>query len=105
MKLERKAQGLKQADIAERVTALGVPLTQPAIATIESGKQERISLKAALAIAAVLDVPLERLYQEPLDFKDWVIAREEDSDVTESLAWLRTWRKARRKSTQQEEAA
>ena len=95
----RVAKGLKQSDIAERVSALGVPLSQPAVGMIESGKSDRISLRAAVAIAAALDVSLEELYQEPLDFKDWVIALKEDPEVTRSLAWLRTWRKSRLKQS------
>ncbi len=99
----RRAQGLKQSDLAEGVTALGVPLSQPAIAMIESGKTERISLGAALAIAAVLDVPLEDLYRARLDWTDFLVAREEEPGITESLAWLRTWRKARRNATRREQ--
>ena len=99
MREMRRALGLKQSDIAEHVSALGVPLSQPAVGMIESGKSDRISLRVAVAIAAVLDTPLEQLYQEPLDFKDWVIALEEDPEVTRSLAWLRTWRKSRLKQS------
>lgn len=95
----RKAKGLKQSDIAEQVSALGVHLSQPAVGMIESGKSDKVSLRVALAIAAVLDTPLERLYQEPLEFKAWSVAKQEDPDVSESLAWLRTWRKSRLKHT------
>lgn len=51
----RKALGLTQRQLVERLGAAGMPMNQAAVARIESGTR-KVSLDEAIAIAAVLDI-------------------------------------------------
>lgn len=55
----RKARGLTAAQLAERCTELGLPISRSKIANMENGRarQEGISVAEVSIIAAALDVP------------------------------------------------
>ena len=112
----RDRRGVSQRELKRRLKKLGVPISQSAIALIETGQPSRpgqktprkVSLDEAVAIAAALDVPPEQLYREPLDRETYEaveMARAEDPGIREELAWLRVWEKQRRQqhSTQEED--
>lgn len=111
----RDRRGMSQRDLERELKKLGVPISQSAIALIETGQPSRpgqktprkVSLDEAVAIAAALDVPLDDIYREPLDRKTYEAveyARVEEPGISPDLAWLRIWAKQRRReqSTQKE---
>ena len=57
----RKARGLSQRDVAERLADLGVTMHQTAIAKIEKGDR-RVTIEDALLLAFVLDVAPVNLF-------------------------------------------
>ena len=59
----RRARGMTQAELAERVTDTGLPFHQQTVVKIEKG-QRPVRLREADAIATVLDVELDTLVTE-----------------------------------------
>jgi transcriptional regulator with XRE-family HTH domain len=95
LKAAREAAGLSQRDLAQRVSAHGVPMTQPAIALIEGGRPAKrgqrargVSLDEAVTIAAVLRIPPERLYayRVPATWEDFLVA-EAEADHPDDVRW------------------
>jgi transcriptional regulator with XRE-family HTH domain len=60
----REAQGLRQEDLAERITKLGYPMNRVTLAKIEAGgtRTGNASLTEVLMLAAALDVPPPLLF-------------------------------------------
>jgi transcriptional regulator with XRE-family HTH domain len=57
----RKARGMTQQELAARISRLGVPIHQTAIARVESGKRE-LTLAEAFQFAYALDVAPVHLF-------------------------------------------
>ncbi|MFC1417791.1 helix-turn-helix domain-containing protein [Streptacidiphilus cavernicola] len=69
--LERQARGWSTTELAQRMTAAGVPLNQSAVWRIESGTPRRkISLDEALGFSKVFELPLEDLMAPPQEGLD-----------------------------------
>jgi transcriptional regulator with XRE-family HTH domain len=66
MRLLREARGISQAEIATRVTRLGVPLPQQTIARIETGKR---ALRLEV-IARALSSDLLEMVSDPVEVRD-----------------------------------
>jgi transcriptional regulator with XRE-family HTH domain len=60
MRLLREAHGVSQAEVAARVTRMGVPLPQQTIARIETGKRS-LRLDEAAAIARALNSTVQEM--------------------------------------------
>jgi transcriptional regulator with XRE-family HTH domain len=69
MRLLREARGISQAEIATRVTRLGVPLPQQTIARIETGKRA-LRLDEAEVIARALSSDLLEMVSDPVEVRD-----------------------------------
>ncbi|MFD5218061.1 helix-turn-helix domain-containing protein [Streptomyces tendae] len=69
MRLMREARGISQAEVAARVTRMGVPLPQQTIARIETGKRS-LRLDEAAAIARALNVELPDLMSAPVEVRN-----------------------------------
>ncbi|MGW7706318.1 helix-turn-helix transcriptional regulator [Streptomyces sp. NPDC054771] len=66
MKLLREARGLSQAEIATRLSRMGVAVPQQTIARIETGKRS-LRLDEATAIARALNADLLDMVQDPVE--------------------------------------
>lgn len=81
MKFFRAARGISQAELARRLTALGIKLDDSAITRTERGTRP-IRVNELAAIAAVLDVSVPSLLQEtPMPEVAFQIARQEVADL------------------------
>lgn len=69
MRLLREARGISQAEIAARVTRMGMALPQQTIARIETGKRS-LRLDEATAIARALSVDLFDMLSDPVEVRD-----------------------------------
>lgn len=108
----RKRRGLTQRQLAEQVSALGVEISQPAIALIETGKTKDVSLNVAVGIAAALNVLPEVLYREQLAWEELQIAYQEQGPpeqrpreelLTPDSVWLENWKRGRARAAPQKE--
>lgn len=52
----RKAAGMSQEQLAERMTSLGVPMSRATVANLESKRREDLTLDEAAALAVALNV-------------------------------------------------
>lgn len=68
IKKERLAQGMSQADLAERMSDLGYRFDQATVYKVENGKR-KVTAAEAWGLAEVLDVDVEYLY-------DWQAAHQ-----------------------------
>lgn len=98
----RKARGLTQTELAERLAARGLPFRQQTVVKVEKG-QRPLRLQEADAIASVLAVDIDVLADEPITFDSvrilveftngvagkWEALREATRDLLESLDRLR----------------
>ena len=81
----RKARGLTQRDVAERLAELGVSMHQTAIAKIENGKR-KVTVEDALLLAAALDAPPVTLFLPLADNIDMALG-----NMTLSSGQMRAW--------------
>lgn len=54
---QRQALGLSAQDISDRCTALGYPITRPAVSRIYTGKKKFISVQEVIVLAEALELP------------------------------------------------
>jgi transcriptional regulator with XRE-family HTH domain len=84
----RKALGYTQAGLAERLTEIGTPMHETAVARIESGKR-RVTLDDVIAIAAAMDVSPLFLFS-PLEHDARIrLAATIDCTAADLWAWVR----------------
>ncbi len=101
----RHERGLTQSELAQLMTAAGVPLTGDKVSKLESGKRS-VGVEELFALAWVLDVPLADLVR-PLDGEpeirltqdesrgwnevaNWIVwGREETPDAQEAQEFMR----------------
>ena len=81
----RKARGLTQRDVAQRLANLGVSMHQTAIAKIENGER-KVTVEDALLLAAVLDVAPVNLLLPLADNVDMALG-----NLTVSSGEMREW--------------
>jgi transcriptional regulator with XRE-family HTH domain len=84
MRLLREARGISQAEIAARVTRMGIALPQQTIARIETGKRT-LRLDEAEAIARALGVDLPDMIGNPVEVRN---ARKQLKEAQEQLGKL-----------------
>ena len=87
LKEARAARGMTQRDLAERLAAIGQPMTQAAVTRIERGER-RVSLDEAIAIAAVLDVAPIHLFL-PIEGDSAQLAPKLKVPIDRARAWAR----------------
>src|SRR5215211_3898739 len=84
----RKARGMTQQDLADRIALLGTPMHQTAIARIESGKRE-LTLAEAFQFAYALDVAPVHLFV-PTDSDEPInIGPNVEASPYETRQWIR----------------
>jgi transcriptional regulator with XRE-family HTH domain len=84
----RRRKDMTAAELGRRMTALGVKWDRFAVANLESGKRQTVTLTEWLALARVLDVsPLHLLV--PLEEVEFNVTPEESVPASRARAWLR----------------
>ena len=92
VKALRRRQGISQAKLAQRLTALGLEFTQAALARLETGRTRNLSVHDLFALAAALDVAPVHLLASSFTGEDVPIV----GNTTLSPRYCRDWIRGRR---------
>lgn len=84
----RKAAGLSQSELAERVADHGPDWGRTTVAKLESGGRKAVTVQELLALALVFDVPPVSLIADPRQTGTVPISNTIEADHWTALAWL-----------------
>jgi transcriptional regulator with XRE-family HTH domain len=87
----RKAAGMSQTALGERMTEQGSPWSRTSVAKLEAGKRGAVTVQELLALALVFDVPPVLLIADPREQEklgDVPIAKDLVGDQWGVLLWL-----------------
>lgn len=84
----RKAAGLTQSELAERVAALGPEWGRTTVAKLESGGRKSVTVQELFALALVFDVPPVSLLADPRSTERVPVAEGLDVEPWPALLWL-----------------
>jgi transcriptional regulator with XRE-family HTH domain len=85
----RRRQGLSQQRLAERVSGLGLPLRQAAVARLEAGRTRNLSVADLFAFAAALDVAPVHLLAASFDEEDVPVVGKVSLSPRHCRDWIR----------------
>lgn len=84
----RKASGMSQTVLGERMTERGSPWSRTSVAKLEAGKRGGITVQELLALSLVFEVPPVALIADPRQPGDVPIAADSEVDQWSALLWL-----------------
>src|SRR5581483_5246823 len=85
----RQRQRLSQRQLAERLSELGAPFTQAAVARLESGRTRNLSISDLFALAAALNVAPVHLLANSFDQNDVPIVGQTKLSPRHARDWIR----------------
>jgi transcriptional regulator with XRE-family HTH domain len=84
----RKATGMSQTALGERMTERGSPWSRTSVAKLEAGKRGGVTVQELLALALVFGVPPVALIADPRDPGNVPVATDTEVDQWTALLWL-----------------